>query len=113
MVPAAVFLSLLLPGACVCMISGDLCRLWVRSLDLSLALSRDRAIAWFLDFSLALSRDRSLARSLDLSLDLACLLFSRRSHDSSLARFVGLSGLTSRLLSLLSATSIGLYKDPM
>ena len=113
MVPAAVLLSLLFPGAGVCMISRDRCRLWVRSLDLSLALSRDRAIARSLDFFLALSRDRSLARSLDLSLDLACLPFSRRSHDSSLARFVGLSGLTSRLLSRLPATSIGLYRDPM
>jgi len=113
MVPAAVLLSLLLPGAYVCMISGDQCPLWVRCLDLSLALSRDRAIARSLDFSLALSRDRSLARSLDLSLDLACLLFSRHSSDSSLERFVGLSCLTSRLLSLLSATSISLYRDPM
>ena len=80
---------------------------------MSLALSRHRAIAQSLDFSLALSRDRSLARFLDLSLDLACLLFSRRSSDSSLELFIGLSGLTSRLLSPLSATSIGLYRDPM
>jgi len=100
-----VILSILIDGTCCCVavslvawclrVHDFRCHLWARSLDLSH------------------SHDRSLDRSRDLSLDLACLFLSRRSSDSSLARFVGLSGLTSRRLSRLFATSSGLCRDPI
>jgi len=87
MVPVTVFTSLLMPPvAGVCEISGERCRLWARSRDLSLVLSRDLSFALSSDLSLARSLDRYLFRSRDLSLDRTCRFFSSLSSESSLAR---------------------------